>query len=147
RSFCRCEFQAHGLNVEVAQCSISYNARRGTLRGIHYQVSPYEEAKTIRCTSGAMFDVLLDLRPQSSTFKQWVGIELSAVSHNMIYIPEGVAHGFQTLVDHTEVSYQISAFYHAGAARGVRWNDPAFRIKWPLPVTEISAKDSAYRDY
>jgi len=147
RSFCRREFEAHGLNVEVAQCNISYNERRGTLRGIHYQIRPHAEAKTIRCTSGAMFDVLLDLRPKSPTSKQWFGIELSAANYKMVYIPEGVAHGFQTLADRTEVLYQISEFYSPEAARGIRWNDPAFGIKWPLPVAEISAKDSAYQDF
>jgi dTDP-4-dehydrorhamnose 3,5-epimerase len=148
RSFCQDEFQEHNLNPCVAQCNISFNAKTGTLRGMHYQMAPHAEAKLIRCTRGALYDVILDLRPDSLTFKQWMAVELSENSPQMLYIPEGMAHGFQTLTDNTEVFYQMSAFYHAEAARGVRWDDPAFHITWPAHHKRIiSAKDQSYPDF
>lgn len=147
RTWCREEFAAHGLNPKLAQCSISFNKTRGTLRGMHYQVTPHGETKLVRCTRGAIRDIILDLRPPSPTFKQWLAAELSAENRLIHYVPEGCAHGFQTLADDSEVFYQISGLYHAPSARGVRWNDPAFSIHWPLPVTIISSKDQAYPDF
>jgi dTDP-4-dehydrorhamnose 3,5-epimerase len=148
RSFCQHEFQEHNLNPCVAQCNISFNPKTGTLRGMHYQIAPHAEAKLIRCTRGVIYDVILDLRPASPTFKQWMAVELSENSPQMLYIPEGVAHGFQTLADNTEVFYQMSEFYHAEAAQGVRWDDPAFQITWPAHNNRIiSAKDQSYPDF
>lgn len=147
RTWCREEFLAHGLNPRPAQCSVSYNKKKGTLRGMHYQAAPYEEAKLVRCTRGAVYDVILDLRPCSLTFKRWVAAELTAENHRMVYVPEGFAHGFQTLEDDTEVFYQISEFYHPESARGVRWDDPAFGIKWPIKELVISARDQQYSDF
>lgn len=147
RSFCQEEFKAHGLNSRVVQCNISFNRKRGTLRGLHYQIAPYEEAKLVRCTRGAIYDVIIDLRPESPTFKQWIGVELTAENHRMLYVPEGFAHGFQTLEDNTEVFYQVSEFYHPESERGVRWDDPAFNIEWPLPVTVVSEKDQRWSNF
>lgn len=138
------EFKKHGLDPQLSQCSISFNKKKGTLRGMHYQAASHAENKVVRCTMGAMYDVILDLRPKSRTFKKWFAVELSAENRKMLYIPKGVAHGFQTLSAKTEVFYQISEVHHPPSARGVRWNDSAFKIKWPLPVGVISAKDSAY---
>jgi dTDP-4-dehydrorhamnose 3,5-epimerase len=144
RSFCVNEFTAHKLPATIVQCNISYNRYRGTLRGLHYQALPHQEAKLVRCTAGAAFDVMVDIRPGSPTFKQWLGVELSAENRKMLYIPEGFAHGFQTLADHTELFYQMSTVYVAEAERGIRWNDPELAITWP-PVTErvISPRDRA----
>lgn len=147
RTFCQKEFEAHGLNTRLVQCSISYNKRMGTLRGMHYQVAPMAEAKLVRCTGGAIYDVIIDLRPGSLTYFQWVAVELNAENRKMLYIPEGFAHGFQTLEDNTEVFYQISEFYAPEYARGVRWDDPAFGIEWPLPVKIISEKDRSYKGF
>jgi dTDP-4-dehydrorhamnose 3,5-epimerase len=147
RTWCQREFEAHGLNPRLAQCSISFNKRRGTLRGMHYQVAPYEEARLVRCTMGAIYDVIIDLRPHSPTSKHWISTELTAENRRMLYIPEGLAHGFQTLENNTEVFYQMSEFYHPDHARGVRWNDPAFRIVWPSDVIVISDKDREYPDF
>ncbi len=148
RTFCQREFEAHGLNPRAAQCSTSFSKRKGTLRGMHYQMAPSEEAKLIRCTMGAIYDVAVDLRRDSPTFKQWVAVELTAENRNMAYLPMGVAHGFQTLVDHVEVCYQISEFYDPRSARGLRWNDPAIGIDWPPVETRtISAKDRSYPDF
>ena len=144
RTWCRREFEAHGLNPSLVQCNISFNRRRGTLRGMHYQVEPHVEAKLVRCTMGAIYDVILDLRPDSSTFKQWLAVELTADNRRMLFIPEGLAHGFQTLEDNSEVFYQMSESYHPECARGVRYNDPEFAIEWALPVTIVSDKDMAY---
>jgi dTDP-4-dehydrorhamnose 3,5-epimerase len=141
RTWCQQEFEAHGLSPRLVQCSISFNARKGTLRGMHYQAAPHAEAKLIRCTLGAIYDVALDLRSESATFKQWVAAELTAENRRMLYIPEGLAHGFQTLTDGAEVFYQMSEFYHPQSARGVLWNDPAFRMEWPLPLAVISQRD------
>ncbi len=147
RTWCEQEFAAHGIHQQWVQCNISVNLRKGTLRGMHYQVAPHAEAKLIRCTSGALYDVLLDVRRDSPTHSQWVAVELSAANYRMLYIPAGIAHGFQTLADHTEVFYQMSAFYQADAARAVRWNDPAFAIHWPADTRTISLRDQQHPDY
>ena len=147
RSFCAHEFEDHGLNPSMAQCNISYNRHAGTLRGMHFQASPFEEAKLVRCTRGAIHDVIIDLRPDSPTFMQHVGVQLTPDARNMLYVPEGFAHGFLTLEDHTEVFYQMSEFYVPGAARGFRWDDPAFAIDWPASVSVISERDAAYPDF
>jgi dTDP-4-dehydrorhamnose 3,5-epimerase len=147
RTWAQDEFAAHGLDTEIAQCNLSGNARTGTLRGMHCQDSPHEENKLVRCSRGALYDVALDLRPDSPTFTQWVATELTAENRRAFYIPKGCAHGFQTLTDDTEVFYQISAYYAPAAARGVRWDDPAFGITWPLPVTVISERDANHPDF
>jgi dTDP-4-dehydrorhamnose 3,5-epimerase len=148
RTFCVDEFEAHGLDPRIAQCSTSFNRKRGTLRGMHYQAAPHAEVKVVRCTAGAIYDVAIDLRPDSPTFKQWVAAELTAENGRMLYMAEGLAHGFQTLVDDTEVYYQIGEFYHPESARGVRWDDPAFQVQWPLRDGRIlSARDASYPDY
>ena len=145
RTFCKEEFAARGLTDTIAQCSVSFNMNRGTLRGIHYQVAPHEEAKTVRCSRGGVYDVLLDLRDHSATFGRWRAIELTAENRRMVYIPEGVAHGFQTLADATEVLYQMSRAYEPASARGARWDDPAFGIRWPLAPSRISARDANFQ--
>lgn len=147
RTFCREEFESQGLCSEVVQCSISYNARRGTLRGMHYQVEPAAETKVVQCVRGSLYDVIVDLRPSSETYCQWYGVELSPDSHTMLYVPQGFAHGFQTLDDETVIYYQISAAYAPKYARGVRWNDPAFGIIWPYSDPILSEKDSLLPDY
>jgi dTDP-4-dehydrorhamnose 3,5-epimerase len=147
RSWCQQEFRQHGLNPNLVQCNISFNPRKGTLRGMHYQVDPHAEAKIVRCTKGAIYDVVLDLRAHTPTFKEWIGVTLTAANHDMIYVPEGCAHGFLTLEDETEVFYQMSEFYHVGSARGVRWNDPAFQIVWPAQPGVVSERDDAYPDF
>jgi dTDP-4-dehydrorhamnose 3,5-epimerase len=147
RSFCAREFRAHGLDPRVAQCNISFNRRKGTVRGLHFQHPPHAEAKLVRCTRGALYDVVVDLRSDSPTFLVHVGVELSALNHRMLYVPEGFAHGFQTLEDDTEVFYQMSAPFVADAVGGVRWNDPAFAVDWPLAVSEISERDRTYPDF
>ncbi len=144
RSWCAREFAEFGLDPSLAQCSVSFNRRKGTLRGMHYQVPPAAESKLVRCTRGALYDVALDLRPQSSTFLKWVGVELTPGNGRMLYIPKGVAHGFQTLADDTEIFYQISEFHAPELSRGVRWDDPLFAIKWPEPVTVISPRDGHF---
>jgi dTDP-4-dehydrorhamnose 3,5-epimerase len=144
RTFCQREFEAHGLNPCFVQCNISFNKRRGTLRGMHFQTSPYEEAKLVRCTRGAMYDVIIDLRPASATFKKYFAAVLSAANGKMLYVPEGFAHGFQTLEDETEVLYQISQFYAPEHARGVLWNDAAFGIDWPPAERIILERDQCF---
>lgn len=144
RIFCQKEFEAHGLNPRMVQCNISYNKHKGTLRGMHHQAVPMSEAKLVRCTRGAIYDVIIDLRPESPTYCQWLAEELNAENSKMIYIPEGFAHGFQTLEDDTEVFYQMSEFYSPEHARGVRWDDPVFGIEWPLDMKMISEKDQNY---
>ena len=141
------EFERLGIDSEMIQCSISFNKKRGTLRGMHYQMAPYEETKIVRCTRGKIFDVIIDLRKESSTFKQWLGIELDEENHKMIYVPKGFAHGFQTLKNDTEVFYQISEKYMPRYSRGIRWDDKAFKIKWPLKPTIISKKDYIYHSF
>lgn len=147
RTWCSREFEEHGLNPKLVQCSISFNVRRGTLRGMHYQAAPFAEAKLVRCTQGTIYDVVVDLRPDSPTFRQWTGARLSSENRHMMYVPEGCAHGFLTLEDETEVFYQMSEFYRAEAARGVRWNDPQFGIAWPEEVVVISERDRTYPDF
>jgi dTDP-4-dehydrorhamnose 3,5-epimerase len=147
RSWCRDEFETAGLDTRLAQCSISYNVRKGTLRGMHYQLAPYAELKLVRCTRGAIYDVVLDLRVDSPTFGEWIGVNLTADNREMIYIPEGCAHGYLTMADDSEVFYQISEFYHPEAARGVRWNDPIFHIEWPGIVEVISERDRTLPDF
>lgn len=144
RSFCAREFEAHGLNPTVAQCNLSYNHTKGTLRGMHFQVPPASETKLVRCTRGAIYDVIIDLRPDSPTYLEHLAVELSAQTGRALYIPEMFAHGFQTLEDDTEVAYQMGEFYTPGYARGLRYDDPAFNIQWPLPVSIISEKDLAW---
>ena len=147
RSWCQREFESHNLNPSLVQCSISFNTRKGTLRGIHYQAAPSPETKVVRCTKGAIFDVALDLRPSSPTYKDWFGVTLTAENRRMLYVPEECAHGFLTLEDETEVFYQMSEFYNPELARGVRWDDPAFRIQWPSEVKVISERDRTYPDF
>jgi dTDP-4-dehydrorhamnose 3,5-epimerase len=150
RSYCWREFEAHGLNPRVVQCNASYNKTRGTLRGMHYQDGPHGEAKLIRCSRGAIYDVAVDIRPDSPTFRAWTASVLRAEQgrlSRMMYLPEGIAHGFLTLEDDTEVFYQMSEFYSPEAARGFRWNDPAFSIQWPEAVRVISDRDRTYPDF
>ena len=147
RTWCQREFKTHGLNTELAQCSISYNRRKGTLRGMHYQVTPHAEARLVRCTSGAIYDVIADLRPESKTFKRWFSIELTADNRRLLYIPVGLAHGFLTLRNDTEVFYQMSEFYSPESARGVRWDDPVFGFEWPEIIQVISERDRSYPDF
>lgn len=141
RSFCMDEFAAHGLDPRIAQANIAFNEKAGTLRGMHFQVPPHEEAKYIRCVRGAVYDVAVDIRPQSPTYLKWHAAELSADNRRMMCIPRGFAHGYQTLSDSTEVFYLVSEFYHPESDRGLRWDDPALAISWPLPNPILSAKD------
>lgn len=145
RSFCAETFRRAGLNDRLVQCSVSFNRRRGTLRGMHYQAAPFEEAKLVRCTRGRIYDVILDLRPESSSFRQWQAFELGEGGRDALYIPEGVAHGFQTLTDDAEVFYQISQVYDPDSARTVRWDDPALGITWPISDPILSDKDRGAR--
>jgi dTDP-4-dehydrorhamnose 3,5-epimerase len=147
RTFCQEEFETHGLDATVVQASVSFNRQRGTLRGMHYQVPPHEETKVVRCTAGGIYDVNNDLRPHSPTFTQWYAAKLSAENRTMLYIPGGLAHGFLTLADNTEVLYQMSEFYYPDAARGVRGNDPAFGIDWPFDPAAIADRDGSYPDF
>jgi dTDP-4-dehydrorhamnose 3,5-epimerase len=148
RTWYQSEFESRGLDARLVQCNISYNAKKGTLRGMHYQAAPYEETKLVRCTMGALYDVIIDLRPASPTFKQWIAVELTVDNRRMLYIPGGFAHGFQTLEDSTEVFYQMSQIYHPESARGVRWDDPAFGIGWPSADQRvISTRDQQYPDF
>lgn len=146
RTWCEREAKAYGLHPKWVQCNVSFNKLKGTLRGIHYQVPPDEEAKLVRCTQGSIYDVIIDLRLDSPTFKQHFTLVLSAKNRKMVYVPKGFAHGFQTLEDDTEVFYQMSKFYAPEHARGVRWNDPAFSIQWPIEVQIISERDQSYPD-
>jgi dTDP-4-dehydrorhamnose 3,5-epimerase len=147
RSWCIKEFQNSRLNPRLVQCNVSFNLHRGTLRGLHYQDPPFSEAKLVRCTKGAVFDVVVDLRPDSPTFRDWVGVVLDERNRHMIYVPEGCAHGFLTLEQETEVFYQMSEFYSPESARGVRWDDPAFNIVWPGSVDVISKRDRTYPNF
>jgi dTDP-4-dehydrorhamnose 3,5-epimerase len=141
RTYCEEVFAQRGLVTHWPQCNTSFNKRAGTLRGLHYQAEPYPETKLVRCTRGAAFDVAVDIRPQSPTFKRWFATELSADNRRMVYLPGGVAHGFQALVDETELFYQMSEFYRPDYARGVRWDDPALGIAWPLANPLLSERD------
>ena len=143
RTWCRREFETRGLEPDVVQCNISWNAKRGLVRGLHYQMPPHAETKLVRCTRGAIWDVVVDLRPGSPTFKRWTAAELTADNRHAMYIPKGCAHGFQTLTDDTEVFYQMSAFHAPGAERGVRWNDPVLAIAWPIASAALSDRDRA----
>jgi dTDP-4-dehydrorhamnose 3,5-epimerase len=147
RTWCQQEFQAKGLDAHLTQCNLSQNVRKGTLRGMHFQSNPHAETKLVRCSKGAIYDVALDLRPESKTYRQWVGVNLTADKRNALYIPKGCAHGFLSLEDDTEVFYQMSDLYHPDSARGVRWNDPAFGILWPAKIEMISARDANYPDF
>lgn len=148
RTWCVREMEAHGLTSRVVQCNVSFNRRAGTLRGMHFQAPPYEEVKIVRCTRGAIYDVVLDLRPESPAFKRWTAVELSAANRRALYVPAGFAHGFQSLEDDSEVVYQMSEFFQPGSGRGVRWDDPAFAIEWPPTAHRvIHAKDLAYPDF
>jgi dTDP-4-dehydrorhamnose 3,5-epimerase len=150
RTFCEDEFNAHGLEGRFVQCSVSFNRHKGTLRGLHYQAQPHEEAKIVRCTRGAIFDVAVDLRPSSSTFGRWTSAELTADNGCALYLPKGFAHGFQTLSNDAEVYYEISARYLSESARGIRWDDPELSIGWPVPIPILSVRDrqlSTLRDF
>ncbi len=144
RSYCAEEFAARGLGPELRQCSVSYNVCKGTLRGMHFQAAPHEEHKLVRCTAGAVFDVIVDIRPASPTYRRWTGVELTADNRRSLFIPPGYAHGFMTLTDDAEVYYMISVPHAPDFGRGVRWNDPAFAIEWPLTPAVVSARDAAY---
>lgn len=149
--FLRCwseeEFAARGLDPRFVETNLSFNRKEGTLRGMHFQIAPHTQPKLVRCTAGAIYDVIIDLRPESDTFKQWTAVELTAANHRQLFIPEGFAHGFQTLADNTEVFYQMSTPYVPTSAHGVRWNDPAFAIDWPPAERIVSARDQTYPDF
>lgn len=147
RSFCVKQFAVHGLETNFVQHSLSYSAVRGTLRGMHFQAAPHSEVKVVNCVKGAIWDVIIDIRPHSPAYGRWQGFELTAENYRQLYIPAGFAHGFQTLSDDTEVRYLISAFYEPSAACGLRHDDPSFKIRWPLPVTNLSGKDRAWPDF
>ncbi|AYA36891.1 dTDP-4-dehydrorhamnose 3,5-epimerase [Hymenobacter oligotrophus] len=147
RSWCEDEFAARGISTPPLQANLSHNPRKGTLRGLHYQTEPYAEAKLVRCTRGALYDVIVDLRPDSPTYGQWLGVELTADSYRMLYVPAGFAHGFLTLQDNTDISYQVSAKYAPQHEAGIRWNDPAFGIEWPMEPVLVSARDQQHPDF
>ena len=148
RAWCKKEFDQHGLISRLVQCNFYFNRKRGVLRGMHYQIAPNEETKLVRCTKGSIYDAIIDLRPNSSTYKQWIGVELNAENRKMLFVPRGFAHGYQTLVNDTEVFCQVSEFYYPEAERGVRWNDPVFGIEWPITENlKISEKDENRPDY
>ncbi len=147
RAWCRKEFEAHGLSTVLTQSNISFNYKKGTLRGMHFQKPPHEEVKLIRCTAGSIYDVIIDLRPHSSTYMKWTAIELTAENRKMLYVPAGFAHGYQTLTDNSEVFYQVSQYYTPDAEGGVRWNDPAIQIEWPDGYRIISEKDQKWPDF
>ena len=144
RSWCQKEFATQGLNANLVQCNISFNNKKGTLRGMHFQAEPHPEVKLVRCTMGKVYDVIIDLRPDSATYKQWFAIELSAENRTALYVPQGFAHGFQTLADNTEVYYQMSEVYYPELARGVRYDDPAFSIIWPIDTPILSDRDKGF---
>jgi len=147
RTWCQREFEQHGLSTRLAQCNISFNKHKGTLRGMHYQVAPYAEVKLVRCTMGAIYDVIIDLRPHAPTFMRHVAVVLSAENRRMLYVPEGFAHGFQTLENNSEVFYQMSEFYTQARGCGVRWDDPAFGVQWPEAERIIIDRDRYYPDF
>lgn len=147
RSWCRREFEAHGLSLDFVQANISFNRSKGTLRGLHYQKEPFAEDKLVRCTRGSVFDVIIDLRPGSPSKGRWFGLELSAENHRALLVPKGFAHGFLSLRKDSEIYYLVSTYYTPAAESGVRWNDPQFKIEWPIPVSVISEKDEAWPDY
>lgn len=147
RTYCSREFEAHGLNTNILQTNIATSKYKGTLRGLHMQFAPYGETKLVRCTKGAIFDVIVDLRSDSPTFTQWLGVELSAQSYRMLLVPEGCAHGYITLEDNTDTTYQVTQFYTKEYETGIRWNDPAFNIQWPIEPILISEKDKSHADF
>jgi dTDP-4-dehydrorhamnose 3,5-epimerase len=147
RICCQHEFEAHNITFVPVQCNISYNKKRGTLRGMHYQISPFEECRLVRCTAGAIFDVIIDLRSGSPTLTEHFEVVLTAQNYQMLYIPKGFAHGFQTLQEHSEVYYQMSEFYVSEASKGVRWNDPTFGIEWPVEDLTLSKRDQEFPDF
>jgi dTDP-4-dehydrorhamnose 3,5-epimerase len=147
RSWCMKEFEDHGLNSQFVQINVGFSVKKGTLRGMHYQIEPYQEVKVVRCTMGAIYDVIVDLRRNSPTYKQWIGFELTSENRRMIYVPEGFAHGYQTLKDNTEIYYPTSQFFAPEFAHGNRYNDPSFGIKWPVPVECISESDRSWPDF
>ena len=141
------EFESLGLNSRLVECNISFNRIKGTLRGRHFQVAPYAQAKLVRCTSGSVYDVIIDLRGDSPTFKQWSAVNLTAENHRALYVPEGFAHGFQTLEDRTEILYQMSEIYAPECSRGIRWNDPQFNVEWPAAERIIIDRDNSFEDW
>lgn len=147
RTFCKNELEDNGLISDVAQANMSLSKKRGTMRGMHYQKAPFEETKLIRCTKGAIYDVIIDLRPDSPTYKQWIGVELTESNYKMLFVPKDFAHGFLTLLDDSEVMYLVSQFYAPGSELGIRWNDPQFSIQWPFDVQVISEKDQQWPDF
>ena len=148
RAWCQKEFKEHSLVTDLAQMNVAFNNKNGILRGMHYQAAPYEEVKLVRCTRGAVYDVIIDLRPNSDTYKQWIGVELTADNYRMLYVPAGFAHGYQTLTDNSEIFYLVSEYYKATAEKGVRWDDSAFNIEWPsVSKRIISEKDSRWPDF
>lgn len=144
RGYCKNEFEANGLNTNLVQANISRNKYKGTLRGLHMQHAPFAETKLVRCTRGAIYDVIVDMRPQSPTYKQWIGVELTAENYQMLYVPEGFAHSYLTLEDDSEVLYQVTQFYNAASEAGFRWDDPAFNIVWPVEPLIISERDKSH---
>lgn len=147
RAYCQKEFEAHGLPGPLVQTNVSLSLNAGTLRGMHYQFNPYEEGKLVRCVRGSLYDVIIDLRPESPTYKQWIGVELTQDNYRMLFVPERFAHGFITLTDNVEATYQVSQFYAPGSESGIRYNDPQFAIEWPREVTIITDKDNSWPDY
>jgi dTDP-4-dehydrorhamnose 3,5-epimerase len=147
RAWCKKEFEEHGLNSNAVQANVSHNKLAGTLRGLHYQTAPFTESKTVRCTEGSIFDVIVDLRTESPTYKQWLGVTLTAQSFRMLYVPDGFAHGFITLEDNTAVHYMVTEYYTPGAEKGIRYDDPAFNIDWALAPTIVSDKDLIHPPY
>lgn len=147
RTFCANEFEEHGLVNRIVQTNMSRTLKKGTLRGMHYQIPPHQETKLVRCTAGAIYDVIIDLRPDSPTFKQWIGVELSAENHKMLFVPRDFAHGFVTLTDNVEVTYEVSEFYTPNSESGIRYNDPTINIQWPIEVTDTSEKDANWPDF
>jgi len=145
RSYCLKELKEHGINIQVVQANVSYNKKKGTLRGMHMQLQPYGETKLVRCTRGSIYDVIVDLRPESPTFLKWIGVELTADSYRMLFVPENFAHGFITLEDNTDVTYNVSQFYTPSAEKGFRYDDPAFNITWPINPEIVSEKDKAHQ--
>lgn len=147
RAWCKKEMEAHNCSADLKQANMSFSLKRGTLRGMHYQITPYEESKLVRCTRGALYDVIVDLRKDSKTYKQWIGVELTAENRRMLYVPEGFGHGFITLEDNTEAFYLVTEFYAPGAEQGIRFNDPSLGIEWPVEVEVISKKDASWPDF
>ena len=147
RTWCRREFEDHGINSDSVQCNVSFNRRKGTLRGMHFQAEPHQEAKLVRCTQGAIYDVIIDLRNGSRTFGEWQGVELTAANRNSLFVPEGFAHGFQTLEDSTEISYQMSDYFQPESARGIHFSDRTIGIVWPLAASVISERDASLGDF